>query len=617
MTSGAVDQVEESGTLWPGLRTMIAGSWAHRGAASLAMLAGLVNGATMVLAATAIGWSTDHLVIPALSGEDVPRSVWWISGTAILGVSALRWVTIIVRGVATGRVQYAAQAASRRALVSQYLRLDLEWHRRHSTGRLLANTVADVESLWFPMTFFFFASGMVFMLGIALAVLFVDAVALGLIGIVLVAAVLGLNLLYQRLLTPRARASQRARGAVARVAYESVEGAQVVRTLGLAERERQRFGEVADDLRVANTRMGSVSAVFDPLLELLPTGAVLAVVLVGAGQVADGDITVGTLSEIVYLLLTITIPLNVISRFLAMLPVSAAGRERVDGVLTSTQITRHGDAGVGKAGRPLLVACGVSLRRGGATLLHDTDVEVHPHEVVAVVGPTGSGKSSLVDVLARRADPSAGTVTLAGVPLADLSSAALVAGIGVVSQDAYLFDGTIRDNLVLAGHPRHDGRPYGDDELWSALHIAVADDLVRAMPDGLDTRVGQRGSELSGGQRQRICLARSVLRQPDVMLLDDATSALDPRVERLVLERLVALAHGGGPGILLVASRPASIEAADRVVLVQAGRVIDAGTHAELLERYADYRDIVLAYETVGSGGTDGTGEGWSGRVRV
>ena len=167
--------------------------------------AGLVNGATMVAGAAAVGWATDHLVVPALSGEHVPARVWWVSALLILGVSAVRWCTIFVRGVATGQVQYRAQAESRRAVVRRYLELDLGWHRRRSTGQLLAHAVSDVDALWSPMQYTYFALGMVFMLAIALGELFRSDPALGLLGVVLVVLVLGLNLLYQRLLTPRTR----------------------------------------------------------------------------------------------------------------------------------------------------------------------------------------------------------------------------------------------------------------------------------------------------------------------------------------------------------------------------------------------------------------------------
>ena len=244
------------------LAAQLAGARANPGPAWVATISGIVNGATMVVGAAAIGWSTDHLVVPALARESVPASAWWISGLFILGISAIRWTTIFVRGVATGRVQYQAQAETRRAVVHRYLDLDVGWHRRRSPGQLLAHAVSDVDALWLPMQFAYFAVGMVVMLLLALGELFFRDVYLGLVGLVLVAFVLGGNLLYQRLLAPRARAAQEARGVVGSIAHESIDGGPVVRSLGLAPQEDARFAVGVEQLRRADTSMAAVSSVF-------------------------------------------------------------------------------------------------------------------------------------------------------------------------------------------------------------------------------------------------------------------------------------------------------------------------------------------------------------------
>ncbi|NRI64209.1 ABC transporter ATP-binding protein [Rhodococcus sp. MS16] len=591
-----LDSMETGTVLRAGVRVMARGSLGYRIATPLSIIAGLINGSTMVFSAVAIGWATDHLIIPAFTDAEVPARSWWIALGAIAGVSLLRVITIVTRAVAAAYVQFGNQASTRRALIRQYAKLGVPWHRRHSTGQLLSNVVSDVEVQWAPMQFFAFAMGSVFMLLVALANIARSDRYLAVVALMLVFVVLLANFVYQRVMSPRARDAQRARAAVSSVAHEAIEGEQVIRTLGIVDSESARFVRAAENTRVANTRMSFVSAAFDPFVELAPTATVLVVLLIGSGRVSAGELTVGTLVETIYLFLTMALPLGMIGRFLSILPLAVVGNKRTASVLDSVDYTQFGTETL--AGEKALGVHVEAVRftYDGALgeAIGPVELRFDAGDVVAVVGATGSGKTTLVRILARLADPDTGIVRYDGIDVRSLADGEIETRVAVVSQTSFLFDDTIRGNVTL-------GRDIDDLQVWRALDVAEAAEFVRGIPGGLDAAVGKRGASLSGGQRQRIALARGLAGSPSLLILDDATSALDPTVERDVLDniRREFVSERGGDRrctVVMTAARKSTVTLADRVLWMNGGVITASGTHTDLLAQYDGYRQIVDAY---------------------
>ncbi len=537
-----------------------------------------------------LGWSTENVVIPAFETGEIGADMLWAVVALFIGVALLRAVGIVARRLGAGIMQYRMQAHTRRAVTRKYLELPMEWHQRHPTGQLLSNASSDVEAAWAPIAPFPMALGTVVMMVIAVIQMFAADVVLALVGLLVFPAVLAANLIYQRIASPLMTQAQRLRAEVAEVAHESFDGAMVVKTLGREEEETARFTAKVHELRDVNVRAGRVRAVFDPVLAALPSLGVLVVLAVGVERVTSGAASPGALVTVAYLLTIVSFPIRAIGWLLGEFPRSVVGYRRVSAVLEATGAMPYGlrSAPRGAAGARLEVDGLQYAYDQAVPLLRDVTFTVEPGRTVAVVGATASGKSTLTSLLARLVDPDAGTIRIDGVDLRDLHDGALAEVVAVVPQTAFLFDDTVRGNVAL-------GADVTDDEIWAALRTAQADGFVAALPDGLDAQLGERGTSLSGGQRQRLSLARALVRRPRLLVLDDATSAVDPEVEARIL---ASLREGAaGTTLVVVAYRKATIALADEVVHLEGGHIADRGTHRELLGRNESYARLVNAYE--------------------
>ncbi|HKA69695.1 MAG TPA: ABC transporter ATP-binding protein [Actinomycetes bacterium] len=556
---------------------------------AVATIGAAVYAVMTVLAAWVLGEVTDRVILPAFRDGRTSSGALTVAAVAIVGTAFLKAAGIVGRRLGAGIMMSRLQATYRRRVTRQYLRLPLAWHHQHPTGELLSNANADVEATWYPIAPLPMAVGVLLMLVVAAGAIIATDPLLAAVGLLVFPAVFVLNLFYQRKLSPIATWAQQLRGEVSEVAHESFDGALVVKALGREAEETARFATVSDELRAANFAAGRIRGMFDPILEALPNLGILAVLGVGAIRVSSGTLQAGDVVQIAYLFTLISFPIRAIGWVLGELPRSVVGYDRVERVLTATGSLPYGAVppplDQGEASRLAVVAVRYSYV-DGHDVLRDVSFTVQPGRTVAVVGPTGSGKSTVTSLLVRLVDPRTGDVLLDGVNVRDFQAGGVAASAAVVPQQAFLFDDSVRDNVTL-------GMQIPDDEVWAALGLAQADGFVDRLPSGLDTRVGERGTTLSGGQRQRLALARALVRRPKLLVLDDATSSVDPAVEARILAGL----RESAATVVVVAYRRATIALADEVIYVEHGRVLDRGRPDQVAQRSVGFRNLLTAYE--------------------
>jgi ATP-binding cassette, subfamily B, bacterial len=564
---------------------------------TLALLGSCLFGALIIGQAMVVGWIVGDVLADAFpptapEQRQVTVASMVIVAAVLLAMGTGRVIGIFGRRLGSGYMMFAQQARYRRRVTRRYLELPFSWHQRHATGTLLSNANADVESAWYPLAPLPFAVGTVFMLLGAMGVLFFTDWALALVGLAVFPMLFGVNVFFSRRMAPRVTLAQQKRAEVSEIAHESFDGALVVKTMGREERETDRFAVRAKELRDALIRVGRLRGLFDPLVESLPFAGTLIALVVGAYRLKLGAIGLEELIFVTFLFTVLAFPVRAIGWVLGDLPRAVAGWERVEKVLVATGEMSYGssalDGGQGAAAQMSFDGVGFSYDPD-QPVLEDVTFTIQAGRTVALVGPTGSGKSIVAMLAARLVDPSAGNVRLDGVDVRDLSAPELAGTVALVPQIAFVFDDSVEANVALERAEANDRR------IWEALSVAQADGFVMRLPEGIDSMLGERGTSLSGGQRQRLTLARALAGQPRLLILDDATSAVDPRIEARILGSLRKTA--GATSVLIVAYRRATIALADDVIYMEHGRVVAQGRHDELLSTVEGYRNLVTAYE--------------------
>ena len=515
---------------------------------TLSTIGSLLFGALTVADAWVLGWSTQHVVLPAFKNGEIGSGLLVAVLALFLGVALLRAVGIVARRLGAGIMQYRMQAHSRRAVTRQYLSLPMEWHQRHPTGELLSNANSDVEAAWGPIAPLPMAVGTVAMMVIAVVQMFIADVVLAVVGLLVFPAVIVANLAYQRLASPLMTRAQELRAEVSEIAHESFDGAMVVKTLGREGEETDRFAAKARELRDVNIRAGRIRAAFDPTLAALPNLGVLVVLAVGVSRVLNGATVAGDVVTVAYLLTIVSFPIRSIGWLLGEFPRSVVGFRRVSRVIDAT-----GEIPYGATPAPDRLARRPARGRAPRLLLRARPAAARGRRLHRRARPHGRGRRrhGVRQEHADRAARPAGRPRPRPDPDRRRRPARPRPGPAGRRRGAGAPDRVpLRRRRPRQRHPgvQVGGADVSDEQVWAALRAAQADGFVAALPKGLDTKLGERGTSLSGGQRQRISLARALVRRPRLLVLDDATSAVDPEVEARILAALRDGEHRRDPG---------------------------------------------------------------------
>ncbi len=535
---------------------------------------------------TALGRATDEVLRPAFSGGVESRRIW-LAVTALMAFGCLRALGIMLRRFFSGVSGERVMATLRTRIADRYRRLALAYHRETPTGELLAHMEADVKAavdVFYPVPF---ATGVIVLIALAMIQLIAADVFLAIIAAVLFPALAVMNRNFATEMQGPARRAQERIGEVSAVAHESIDGALVVKTLGREAAETERLAVKARALRDERVEAGFLRATFEAALDAVPALVAAILLVVGSWRVAAGGITLGRLIGFIALFDLLAWPMRFIGWILAELPRAVVGYARIEQVFGEPVTVLPAVDPVALPDGPLgIEAEDLHHSLDGTRILDGVSLRIGPQESVAIVGETGGGKSTLAQLLVRLADPDAGTVRVGGVDLRHAHPASLRRGVSIVFQESFLFSTTIGENIALDSGADADA-------VDRAARIAAVDRFVGTLPAGFQTVVGERGYTLSGGERQRVALARAIVREPRVLILDDATSSVDASVEAQILAALREELH---TTLVVIAYRLSTIRLADRVIYLEGGRVAGTGSHDELMVSSPGYAAIIHAY---------------------
>jgi len=548
------------------------------------------NIASIVLASLAMGIT---VLIPWLVGnvvnaiDDGDRSAILPLALTIVAAGLLRLALTAARRIVAGKVSLAVEYDLRERIYTHLQSLELGYFDSQQTGQLMSRATVDLQSIRF-----FLGYGLIFItqsaltLVLAAAVMFWLQPGLAFLALLPVPFVVLAASRYNRTSRPALQEVQQRIAELTVEAEEAVSGVRVVKAFAREEHMLDRFRERVTRVFDQNVFSTRLRAFYNPMIAFLPNLGLAVVLLVGGRQVINGSLSIGDFTAFYTYLVMLIGPMRMLGTALGMLQRAIASGNRLFEVLDrEPEIVSPPGAPELPPGDGHVVLRDVSLDYGKSEpALADVDLEVEGGRVVALVGPSGSGKTSLVALLARLYDPSRGTVTIDGADLRTVDVGSLRRQIAFVGDDSFLFSASIAENISYA---KPDATM---DEIETAARRAQAASFIERLPTGYETMVGERGLTLSGGQRQRIAIARALLADPRILILDDATSSVDAQTEAEIRRGLNEALEGRTT--FIVAHRLSTISLADEIVVLERGRIVDQGTHEELIDRCPLYREI-------------------------
>ena len=557
---------------------------AHRPRILLATAFSVLNKLFDLAPPLLIGVAVDIVVnrgdsfLAGLGVGDVMSQLWLLAGATVL-IWALESLTDYISELQWRNLAQVIQHDLRQGAYDHMQQLELGYFEDRSTGGLMAILNDDVNQL---ERFLDVGANDLLQLATTVVVIgtffFVAAPAVAWMSFLPIPLIVWGALRFQRLMEPRYASVREQVGALNSQLGNNISGMQTIKSFTAEARESERIREASDEYRERNRRAIRFSAAFVPLIRMAIAAGFVATLVYGGALTVDGALNVGLYSTMVFMTQRLLWPLTRLGQTFDLYQRAMASTRRILGLLDTERSMEDGSTPLPRevvegGYRFIDVSFGYP---GGQQVLRSLELEIPARSTAAIVGATGAGKSTLIKLLLRFYDPEAGRITLDGHDLRDLDLFDLRHAVGLVSQDVFLFHGTVRENIAY-------GRPEASfEQIRQAAETAEAHDFIEHLPHGYDTIVGERGQKLSGGQRQRISIARALLKDPPILILDEATSAVDNETEAAIQRSLERLAVGRT--VIVIAHRLSTVRHSDVIHVLDGGRLVESGTHEELLQ---------------------------------